>query len=148
MTRIWKPVLLLFVAIPLLSGNAAPDAKKTVADLDKQYQAAVKINDATTMGRILADDFILVEGDGSTQTKPDLLAEAKSKRIRYEHQDEIEGSQTVRLWGDTAVVTAELWGKGTDDGKPFEWKLWFSDTYVKTPGGWKYVFGQASLPEK
>jgi hypothetical protein len=26
-----------------------------------------------------------------------------------------------------------------------EKKLWFSDTYVRTPGGWRYAFGQASL---
>jgi hypothetical protein len=30
-----------------------------VAALDTQYQAAVKRNDAETMGRILADDFVL-----------------------------------------------------------------------------------------
>jgi hypothetical protein len=24
--------------------------------------------------------------------------------------------------------------------------LWFSDTYVKTAAGWRYVFGQASSP--
>jgi hypothetical protein len=35
--------------------------------------------------------------------------------------------------------------KGTHDSKPFDRKLWFSDTYVRTKGGWRYVFGQASL---
>ncbi len=25
-------------------------------------------------------------------------------------------------------------------------QLWFSDTYVRTPSGWRYVFGQASSP--
>jgi len=127
------------------SAAATPgDDQKAVAALDTQYQAAVKANDASTMDRILADDFILVEGDGMTVTKADLLKEAKSGRIIYEHQ---EGSkQTVRLWGNTAVVTAKLWGKGTDGGKPFEWVLWYSDTYVRGPNGWRYVFGQASLP--
>jgi hypothetical protein len=24
-------------------------------------------------------------------------------------------------------------------------RVWFSDTYVRTPQGWKYVFGQVSL---
>ncbi|MGH9747978.1 MAG: nuclear transport factor 2 family protein [Candidatus Acidiferrales bacterium] len=123
--------------------NSADEAK-TVAALDTQYQAAVKANDAATMGRILADDFILVDGDGSLSTKADLLKEARSGRITYEHQEELE--QKVRVWGDTAVVTAKLWGKGVDGGKPFEWTLWFSDTYVRTPSGWRYVFGQASLP--
>jgi hypothetical protein len=49
------------------------------------------------------------------------------------------------VWGDTAVVTALLWEKYTYEGKTVEKKLWFSDTYVRTPKGWKYVFGQASL---
>jgi len=33
----------------------------------------------------------------------------------------------------------------SDDGAAFDRRLWFSDTYVRTPQGWKYVFGQASL---
>lgn len=44
------------------------------------------------------------------------------------------------------MVTALLWVKGTDKGTPFDYKLWFRDTYVRTPGGWRYVFGQASIP--
>jgi putative component of toxin-antitoxin plasmid stabilization module len=62
----------------------------------------------------------------------------------YEHQEDTE--QTVRVWGDTAVITAKLWEKGTDNEKPFDYAVWFSDTYVRTPSGWKYVFGQSSLP--
>ena len=41
--------------------------------------------------------------------------------------------------------TARLWLKGVSEGKPFERRLWFSDTYVRTQSGWRYVFGQASL---
>jgi ketosteroid isomerase-like protein len=124
--------------------NAADDAKKLVAALDTEYQAAVKKNDAATMDRLLADDFILVIGSGKVFTKADLLQEARTKQANYEHQEDTE--QTVRVWGDTAVVTAKLWASGTQDGKPFDYALWFSDTYVRTPTGWHYVFGQASRP--
>jgi len=124
--------------------SAPDDPKASVAALDKEYQAAVKKNDAATMDRILADDFVLVVGSGRVSTKADLLNEARSGSITYEKQDELE--QAVRVWGDTAVVTAKLWGKGTQNGEPFEWVLWFSDTYVRTPSGWRYVLGQASLP--
>jgi hypothetical protein len=31
------------------------------------------------------------------------------------------------------------------EGEAFDRRLWFSDTYVRTPAGWRYVFGQASL---
>jgi ketosteroid isomerase-like protein len=144
--RRWSGVVVAALLSFTVNSVAATsgDDQKTVAALDTQYQAAVKANDASTMDRILADDFILVEGDGTIMTKADLLKEAKSVRIIYEHQDGSE--QTVRVWGDTAVVTAKLWGKGTDSGKRFEWVLWYSDTYVRGSSGWRYVFGQASLP--
>ncbi len=124
--------------------SAAADAK-AVADLDTQYQLAVKKNDAETMSRILLDDFVLVIGTGKTFNKADLIKDAQSKAASYEQQDEEPGTQQVRVWGDTAVVTAKLWLKGTRDGKPFDRKLWFSDTYVRTKNGWRYAFGQASI---
>ena len=127
------------------TANALPsDDEKAIAALDTQYQAAVEKNDAATMDRILADDFVLVAGTGKTFTKADLLKDARNQTALYERQD--DSRRTVRVWGDTAVVTALLWAKGTEGGKPFEYKLWFSDTYVRTPTGWRYVFGQASLP--
>ena len=126
------------------SDTRSDDEAKVVAALDTEYQAAVKKNDAATMASILAEDFVLVTGRGKVFTKNDLLKEAREGKTVYERQDEIE--QTVRLWGDAAVVTALLWVKGTTDGKQFEYKLWFSDTYVRTTKGWKYVFGQSSIP--
>jgi ketosteroid isomerase-like protein len=120
------------------------DDEKEVAALGAQYQKAVKNNDAATMDRILSDDFVLVTGKGRTQTKADLLKESSSGNIVYEHQGDT--NQTVHVWRDTAVVTAFLWAKGTNKGKPFDYKLWFSDVYVRTPAGWRSVFGQASLP--
>lgn len=139
---------LAVVGVAALSLVAAPravaDDAAEVARLDTAYQAAVKANDAAAMDTILADDFVLVTGRGTVSTKRDLLESARKQSSIYEHQEDTE--QKVRVWGDTAVVTALLWLKGTTDGKPFERKLWFSDTYVRTPGGWRYVFGQASLP--
>ncbi len=142
--------MLYAVATVLIASSVAlagPDEDRAaVSALDTKYQQAVKHGDAQTMGRILADDFILVVGNGTTYTRQDLLDSAQGGKIRYEQQDEDAGTQTVRVWGDTAVVTARLWLKGVNDGKPFERRLWFSDTYVRTPSGWRYAFGQASLP--
>jgi ketosteroid isomerase-like protein len=119
------------------------DDQAILANLDTEYQAAVKINDVAALDRILADDFVLVTGRGRIFTKADLLNSANNQEVIYEHQEDTE--QTVRIWGDTAVVTALLWQKGTNKGETFDDKLWFSDTYVRTPAGWRYVFGQASI---
>lgn len=134
--------MLAATVVQVASASTAND-RKTVAALDKEYQAAVKRNDAATIARILADDFDLVTGSGKTYTKKDMIEDANGDTV-YEHND--EEAQTVRVWGDTAVVTAKLWEKYTVKGKSFEHKFWFSDTYVRTPAGWKYVFGQSSLP--
>ena len=139
-------IWILAAAVPGVASAATADDETAVAALDTQYQAAVARNDAAAMDRILADDFVLVTGRGKTFTKADLLADARGGKAVYERQEEEAGSQKVRVWGDTAVVTALLWIKGTRDGKPVDYKLWFSDTYVRTKAGWKYVFGQASIP--
>src|SRR6266576_5038336 len=118
---------------------------QTVAALDTMYQAAVKANDIAVMDRDLADDFVLVTDRGASLTKADLIKEARGKRTIYEHQEEEEGTQNVRIWRDTAVVTALLRIKGTRDQNPFDYKVWFSETYVRTATGWRYVFGQASI---
>ncbi len=134
----------IMVVMTTQTNASSVDDEKAVAALDKQYQAAVEKNDVAGMDRILKDDFILVTGRGKAFTKTDLLNQARDKSAIYEHQEDTD--QKVRVWGDTAVVTALLWAKGTRDGKPFEARLWFSDTYVRTSSGWRYAFGQASLP--
>jgi ketosteroid isomerase-like protein len=143
-------LILMTIALPLgvatdLNASSEEDAK-TVAALDTKYQAAVKSNDAATMDQILADDFVLVTGRGKVSSKAVLLESARKKEVIYERQDEEPGTQKVRVWGDTAIVTALLWIKAVQGGKPIDHKLWFSDTYVRTPTGWRYAFGQASLP--
>ena len=120
---------------------------QTVAKLDAVYQAAVKANDVAILDEILADDFVFLTDRGASLTKADLIKEAREKRTTYEHQDVEEGTQKVRIWRDTAVVTALLRIKGTKDQNPFDYKVWLSETYVRTPVGWRYVFGQALKPD-
>lgn len=148
--RLGKPfAAAAFACVALVTTGATPasraDDEKAVADLDTAYQAAVERNDALAMARILLDDFVLVVGNGAVYSKADLLQSARAKDVVWEHQVEEPGTQKVRVWGDTAVVTAKLWLKGTGGGKPIDKKLWFSDTYVRTKDGWRYAFGQASL---
>jgi ketosteroid isomerase-like protein len=142
LSKSFAATCLLFAFV--LQAHATPDQDRAaVAALDTKYQAAVKANDAATMDSILADDFVLVTGKGKTFNKTDLLKSARDKSETYEHQEDSE--QTVRVWGDTAVVTALLWIKGSNKDGAYEYKLWFSDTYARTKNGWRYVFGQASM---
>lgn len=134
-------------ATMVLPAGAAPspeEDRRTVAALDVEFQAAVKRNDFPTMDRILHPDFVLVFGDGRSFSKEALLE--RERGVVYEQQDEEPGAQRVRVYGDTAVVTAKIWLKGDGPRGPFDLKLWFTDIYVRTPTGWSYAYAQASLP--
>ena len=145
-TNWWAVAVLMAFAGLAGAATAKPGQDvQTVAALDSAYQAAVKRNDAAAMAHILHPQMILVVGSGSVYTRDDLLKAARDAETSYEDQEEVPGTQTVRIWGDTAVVTAKLWLKGSQQGKAFDRHLWFSDTYVRTPAGWRYAFGQASL---
>ena len=136
------------LAVPASAADE-PSVEMLVAGLDTEYQAAVEKNDWRTMDRILHPDFTLVIGSGTVFSRADLIDSARNPARIYDKQVEMPGTQHVRVFGkDTAVVTALLWLKGKDakDGSEFEYKLWFSDTYVRTKTGWKYAFGQASRP--
>jgi ketosteroid isomerase-like protein len=140
---------LLGLAGLLASPNAGATEeadRRMVAKLDTEFQAAVKRNDADAIARILHKDMVLVLGDGRVSSRDEQIEEARKKVISYERQDEDPGSQSVRVSGDTAVVTARLWIKGLHGGTAFDRRVWFSDTYVRTAAGWQYFFGQASLP--
>ncbi len=139
--KTWRPWFDLLFRRAISRSDSEDEA--TVAALDTIYQTAVRLKDAATIDRLLDDHFILVTGAGKVYTKADLLAEAKDAGTHYDHQEDT--AQTVRVWGDTAIVTAKLWVKGTQDGKPFDKTVWFSDTYVRTAAGWRYSFAQSSL---
>jgi ketosteroid isomerase-like protein len=144
-----KNSLLAFTSLWLIASSTAfgADDAKTVAALDTEYQAAVERNDAATMDRILHPDFVLVLGNGKVVARAELVASAREKEVTYDKQVEVPGSQVVRLYGEnTATVTACLWIKYTDaQKKARDYKVWFTDTYVRTKDGWRYALGMASL---
>ena len=146
-------ILIMAIAAAVSQSNAIVDGE-TVAGLDRAYQAAVKRNDADAMGRILHPNFQLVLGSGRKVDRTRLMDQARRRVFTYELQDEERESQSVMVVGDVAIVTAKLQLKGVANqgslelspGQTFDVSLWFSDTYVRTPSGWRYLFGQASLP--
>ncbi|HUQ11260.1 MAG TPA: nuclear transport factor 2 family protein [Steroidobacteraceae bacterium] len=140
-------IAISFFAPVLFAADAPKTDAETVAALDTAYQAAVEKNDWQGMDRILHPDFKLILAKGKVISRDELLEWAREPEAIYEQQVEMPGTRTVRVFGpNTATVTAMLWLKGrfTKDKNPFEYKLWFTDTYVKTPDGWKFALSQAS----
>ena len=133
------PLLILALLASSASSHAA--CSNDVERLDIEFQAATGKKDVAAIDRMLPDDYVLITSKGQLETKADLLAEARDPKVVYTHQE--DSQRTVRIWSDTAIITAVLWAAGTEDGKPFDYRLWFSDVYLCTAKGWRYTFGQA-----
>jgi hypothetical protein len=145
-------------AAPLVNAadGAKPDAMRSeaatrdtesVAALDTAYQAAVEKNDWQGMDRILHRNFTLILAKGKVVSRDEILGWAREPEVIYDKQVVMPGTRTIRLFeSGTATVTGLLWLKGTftKDKSAFDYKLWFTDTYVKTPDGWKFALSQAS----
>ena len=128
----------------------ANDDARVVGEMDVAYQAAVEKGDWQAMERILHPGFVLVLGNGLVHTREEVVGSSRRGVITYRRQSIVPGTQEVRLYGrDTATVTAllHLTGKRNDNGASLDFKLWYTDTYVRTADGGRYAFGQAGTPQ-
>lgn len=107
--------------------------------LERLWSQAIVSNDAGTIGRFMADDWVIVGESGITQ-KDDFLASVASGDLTHE---KMEGSvKRVRVYGDIAVVTARGTNNGHYKGQPFSADEWITDVFQKRDGRWRCVVTQ------
>ena len=85
-----------------------------LADMIVEYDRATIMKDATTLSRIVADDFMLVNSDGSVQDKISYLADFRNPDFLIEPYH-LEQSFT-RLGGNTALTGGIFTLNWTQDG--------------------------------
>jgi len=121
-----------------------PDQTADVLAFETAATAAFQRNDAIAIDTLLTDDVTLILGDGTIQTKADLLREAREEVVKYSRFENVD--QVVRFYGPhTAVVTGRTIILGTTkDGSAVEVDVIFTDALVKERGGWKFAAGHVS----
>ena len=125
----------------------AADTKAAEADITKLMDtaaAALAKNDADAMDKIYGDNYMLVNIDGSVQTKAERLAALKSGDAKYTAFSYSEPNIRVNPEGTGAVVIAKLSMKATMKGKPVDGDYRVTQVYSKTKDGWKQVSAQAT----
>jgi ketosteroid isomerase-like protein len=137
---------LLALSLPLLaaSGQACAGDVEDLIEIDKRQQRAYIDRDWATLEQILSDDYVLVVSNGAEYDRKTVIAESSDEGKRWEINETSDWS--VRVWGDSAVLVATLYQKGVRDGKPFEYRVRFSDTYVRSNGTWRNVHAHSSGP--
>ncbi len=110
--------------------------KTTLERLNQEYVDAFMNVDVEWYREHLADDFVVIESDGSVLNKAEFLTNtAKGPDVVYYKLQKVD----VRIYGSVALVQATGLWTGKDGSKGMSRYI---DVYVKTGGKWKTVSAQ------
>jgi ketosteroid isomerase-like protein len=112
-----------------------------IRQAESDWAESVVSNDVGVLERILADDFLGVDIDGSHYSKADAIKDFRTKPSEFvsNHLNEIE----IRFYGDVAVAQGnESWKK--KDGTPG--KFVWTDTWIRRNGKWQIVAAEDLVP--
>jgi len=123
---------------------AGPSISDTVKQLEHDWTDGMKAGDADKVGAILADDWMSIGPDGSTEGKKAFLEEIKSgayKLVSFEF-----GPMSVKVIGSVAIVQGSDTEKSTTKGKDSSGKYVWTDVFAKQKDGtWKAVRSQNAM---
>lgn len=113
--------------------------------MEMDWINAVRARDYDWMEKNFATDFTEVSPiTGDIASKRQSIDGFKADKTVFDVMEVTEMS--VRVDGNAAVVTGRGYGRGKfGDGKPFDLKLRFTDTYVKRDGRWQAWASQATV---
>jgi ketosteroid isomerase-like protein len=125
--------------------RAQGDETKIIA-LENLWNQVQINHDADAMGKLLDDDFVFTDYDGTVMSKSQFLPSIRDKS----YQLAVEASEDMNLHrhGDTVIVTGATHEKGTFKGKPYQHQGRFTDTWMKKNGQWLCIASQLSLITK
>ena len=118
------------------AGHALTDAA-VLLYMENDWNEASKKRDGTWFERHYADDATeIASRTGAIQSKAEAIASMKTDKSVVESMELSETS--VRVDGNTAVVTGVNRVKGRDEqGRPFDRRVRFTDTFTKRDGRWQ-----------
>lgn len=118
---------------------------REIVEMERQAREASIRRDADFSQRTLAEDYVAITPLGQVTTKQDTLSARKSGQLRY---DTINVSDmVVRVYGDTAVVTARADVKGHQLGEDFSGPYRYTRIWVRRTGHWLAVSYQATVTQ-
>ena len=141
--------LLALVAVASAQPEAArtlTESEKTVRKLERTWLDAYEQRNVESMNAIVADDFTITFGDGSMQTKPQII-ESLKRPVGSAMKFTTENVQS-RVYGDTVILIGIVISEWKQGDKPMSDRSRYTDTYVKRNGKWQVVASHLSTSGK
>jgi ketosteroid isomerase-like protein len=114
--------------------------EEEILQVEKGFADAIVKNDPEAIGRFVADDWIIIDADGGIIDRERFLGVIKSGALTHEMME--SDDMRVRVYGDSAVVTALTRTKGKFMGQEFSTQERSTDVLVKRDGQWRCVLTQ------
>ena len=134
-----KTLFSFLAATALLAAAGPADAVK---ETEMAWAKAIVVKDYPALEKILSDDINYAHSDGHKDTKAsylDSLKSGKQKYLKAEPED-----VTVKIYGNTAVLTEKLKLISETNGNRSEPTLSILHVYVKRGGQWQLVAHQSA----
>jgi ketosteroid isomerase-like protein len=133
-------IIMLAMAMPTLAQKGGSQMNEEIRKLEEEFGQAMIQNDADAIGRFLADDWIIVDPDGGIIDKARFLGVIKSGALTHQAMDSSE--MRIRIYANTATVTALTTSTGKFMGQEFKTQERSTDVFVKDDGQWRCVISQ------
>jgi len=143
--RFMSFLLALACATPLLvsaQNDTNSGIQSKIIALEKAWNQAYKLGDVRALDGILDDQIVLINDDGTVQTKAEFLAGVKP--AKSQEQQIAPESINVHVFGTTAIATGVFRAKGVEGRKPYVRRERFVDTWVYKGGNWVCVATNAT----
>ena len=105
--------------------------------LERAFADAIIKNDLESIGRIVADDWIIVDPNGEIVDRTRFFEVIKSGALTHDMMESEDFR--VRVYGESAVVTAITSTKGKFMGQEFSTRERATDVFVKRDERWECV---------
>jgi ketosteroid isomerase-like protein len=135
-------IAFLCAASLLAMGQDDSSIQSKVIALEKAWNQAYKAGDTKALDGILDDQIVLINDDGSVQSKAEFLRTVK--KSDSQEQQVAPESMNVHVFGNTAIATGVFRAKGVEGGKPYVRRERFVDTWVNKGGRWVCVATNAT----
>lgn len=122
--------------------DADSDVQSKIIALEKAWNQAYKLGDTRALDKLLDDQIVLINDDGTVQAKTEFLASIKP--AKSQEQQVAPESMSVHVFGTTAIATGVFRAKGVEAGKPYVRRERFVDTWVYKEGKWVCVATDAT----
>ena len=114
--------------------------------VEKGFVAAIAKNDLEAIERFVTDDWIIINADGGIIDRERFLGVIKSGTLTHEMME--SDDMRVRVYGDSAVVSALTRSKGKFMGQEFTTHERSTDVFVRRDGQWRCVLTQLTASTK